>query len=170
VLRAELLRPQGLLLPRRRRRVRRLPLLLLRRRLLLMADRTVLFVCVENAARSLMAEAYFNADPPDGWRAASGGSSPASTANPRTGPMLREVGLEPPGHPPHGVSPDELERADVRIGMGCRDDASCPIRLTDRLSTDWGIPDPAPMDDAGFRRVRDEIGRKVADLKRELAR
>ena len=65
-----------------------------------MPDRTVLFVCVENAARSLMAEAMFNANPPAGWRATSAGTQPAAAPNPRTGPMLREVGLELPPHPP----------------------------------------------------------------------
>src|SRR5215469_3422971 len=58
----------------------------------LLLTRTVLFVCVENAARSLMAEAFFNADPPEGWRAISAGTEPAPRPNGRTGPMLREVG------------------------------------------------------------------------------
>ena len=46
------------------------------RRLLLTAPRIVLFVCVENAARSLMAESVFNADPAPGWRATSAGTRP----------------------------------------------------------------------------------------------
>jgi protein-tyrosine-phosphatase len=39
-----------------------------------MAERLVLFICVENASRSLNAEAMFNTDPPVGWRAVSAGT------------------------------------------------------------------------------------------------
>ncbi|HTW56283.1 MAG TPA: low molecular weight phosphatase family protein [Thermoplasmata archaeon] len=138
-------------------------------RLLLMAERTVLFVCVENAARSLMAEAFFNADPPDGWRARSGGTAPAPSPNARTGPMLRERGLSLPDHPPRAVTPAEIAAADRRITMGCLDSASCPARLRELPVEDWALPDPARLDDVGFRRVRDEIGDRVARLKRDLA-
>jgi arsenate reductase (thioredoxin) len=156
VLHPELLRPDAVL-PR------------LLRRLLLMAERTVLFVCVENAARSLMAEAFFNADPPDGWRARSGGTAPAAFPNPRTGPMLRERGLVLPDHAPRAVTAEEIAAAGRRIAMGCLDSASCPARLKEGPVEDWALPDPARLDDDGFRRVRDEIGSRVARLKLELA-
>jgi arsenate reductase len=145
-----------------------LPARLLQRRLLLMAERTVLFVCVENAARSLMAEAFFNAHAPDGWRAVSAGTSPASTPNPRTAPMLREVGIEPPGHPPAPLTLELLERAAVRVTMGCLDSAQCPARLRELTYVDWALEDPARLDDAGFRRVRDEVRAKVGRLAASL--
>ncbi|HEY6238551.1 MAG TPA: arsenate reductase ArsC, partial [Thermoplasmata archaeon] len=37
-----------------------------------------LFVCVENAGRSLMAEALFNAHAPPGWVGRSAGTAPAA--------------------------------------------------------------------------------------------
>lgn len=67
-----------------------------------MTDKFVLFISVENAGRSLMAEACFNADPPPGWHAVSAGTRPAAAPNPRTQAMLQEVGLSMPGHPPQG--------------------------------------------------------------------
>ncbi len=130
--------------------------------------RTVLFVCVENAGRSLMAEAIFNADPPPGWTAASAGTRPAGGPNPRTGPMLAEIGIRIPAHAPRLLDNATIDRAARCITMGCLDDASCPARLHARTSVDWGLEDPARLDDDGFRRVRDEIRNRVGQLRREL--
>jgi len=132
-------------------------------------DRRVLFVCVENACRSLMAEAVFNARAPRGWRAVSAGTEPARAPNPRTAAMLREIGLALPEHLPQGLTSELLDAATVRITMGCLDHQSCPARLRDGPLTDWALPDPAALDDDGFRRVRDEIVRRVAALRDELA-
>lgn len=133
-----------------------------------MADRVVLFICIENACRSLMAEAMFNADPPEGWRATSAGTRPAASPNPRTGPMLREIGLEPPDHPPRLLTQETMDGARVRVTMGCLDDASCPVHLKTLKVTDWGFPDPSKLDDGGFRKVRDGLRDRVAGLAREL--
>ena len=126
--------------------------------------RSVLFVCVGNAGRSLMAEAIFNARAPPGWVGVSAGTRPARAANLRTGPMLRELGLDLPGHAPRALSDEMIERASVRVTMGCLDDASCPVNLSSRPLVDWGLADPANLDDDGFRGVRDEISRRVDDL------
>lgn len=40
-------------------------------------NKLVLFVCVENTFRSVLSEAIFNAQAPDGWRAESAGVQPA---------------------------------------------------------------------------------------------
>lgn len=133
-------------------------------------DRTVLFVCVENACRSLMAEAMFNAIAPPGWKAVSAGTAPAQAANPRTGPMLEELGMSLPRHPPQALTSEGMVGASVRITMGCLDDASCPARLKSLGVVDWGLPDPAKLDDAGFRRVRDDLQARVTALARELRR
>jgi arsenate reductase (thioredoxin) len=131
-------------------------------------DQTVLFVCVENACRSLMAEAMFNAIAPAGWRATSAGTVPARTSNPRTAPMLAELGLSLPTHPPQLLSREMMEASSMRVTMGCLDDASCPARLRAMEVIDWGLPDPAQLDEAGFRRVRDDLQGRVAALVRDL--
>jgi arsenate reductase (thioredoxin) len=132
------------------------------------STKVVLFVCVENSGRSLMAEAMFNGNPAPGWTARSAGTRPATTANPRTGPMLREIGLELPGHAPQLLTPETMDRARVRVTMGCLDDESCPARLKEIELRDWALPDPAKLDDAGFREVRDRIAVKVKGLRTEL--
>jgi arsenate reductase len=133
-----------------------------------MADRRVLFVCVENAARSLMAEAIFNANAPEGWVAESAGTRPAAHPNPRTSRFLDELGLSLPPHPPQALTPATADAAALVVTMGCLDDASCPAHLTKRELRDWGLPDPGHLDDAGFRSVRDEIRRRIGDLIAEL--
>ncbi|MCI4368021.1 MAG: low molecular weight phosphatase family protein [Thermoplasmata archaeon] len=131
--------------------------------------RTVLFICVENAGRSLMAEAMFNAHPPAGWHAISAGTQPAYAPNPRTATMLQEIGLEIPAHPPTLLTNDMMTEAGARITMGCLDSESCPARLKTLEVTDWALPDPAKLDDAGFRAVRDDLARRVEGLSRDLA-
>ena len=128
----------------------------------------VLFICVENACRSLMAEAIFNARGIPGWTALSAGTRPSPVPNPRTGPMLREIGIALPPHPPQPLTPEMIETANRRVSMGCLDDASCPARLKQTPVVDWGLPDPARLNDDGFRQVRDELVRRIDELARDL--
>jgi arsenate reductase (thioredoxin) len=115
-----------------------------------------------------MAEAMFNADPPPGWVATSAGTSPAAAANPRTAPMLAERNLALPDHAPRLLTEEMMDGARVRVTMGCLDDASCPAHLKGLELRDWALPDPARLDDAGFRQVRDTLARKVRSLRTEL--
>ena len=130
--------------------------------------KTVLFICIGNSGRSLLAEAIFNAHPPEGWVAVSAGTKPAAAANPRTGGMLRELGLALPPHAPQLLTPEMMDSARVRVTMGCLDDASCPARLKTLELRDWALPDPATLDDDGFRKVRDRIVELVRGLRTEL--
>lgn len=133
-----------------------------------MPEKQVLFICIENACRSLMAESMFNSNPPPGWKAASAGTAPAPVPNPRTEAMLNEIGLALPPHRPQPLSDAMVSASVVRVTMGCLDDVSCPARLKTVEVVDWGLPDPAKLDDAGFRRVRDELRRRVERLRLEL--
>jgi len=131
-------------------------------------SKVVLFICVGNSGRSLMAESMFNAHPPPGWTATSAGTSPASSANPRTGPMLREIGLDLPPHPPQLLTPEMMDEARIRVTMGCLDDAACPARLKTLELRDWALPNPVQLDDPGFRGVRDRLVGLVKGLRTEI--
>jgi arsenate reductase (thioredoxin) len=115
-----------------------------------------------------MAEAMFNASPPDGWGATSGGVRTAARPNDRTAPMLREIGLELPDHRPQLVTSGSIESAAIRVTMGCLDDASCPAHLKTLELRDWGVPVPAKLDDAGFRAVCDQLRRRVDGPRSEI--
>ena len=58
-------------------------------------DKIILFVCVENAGRSQMAEGFFNQRyAPRGYRAVSAGTRPASQINPIAVQTMKEVGID----------------------------------------------------------------------------
>jgi len=133
-----------------------------------MTGGTVLFICVENACRSLMAEAMFNADPPPGWVGTSAGTRPSAAPNPRTAPMLAELGFSLPAHPPRALTQEMMDAARVRVTMGCLDDASCPAHLKGLELRDWALTDPSKLDDDGFRQVRDRLAAHVRGLRSEL--
>lgn len=133
-----------------------------------MAPKVVLFVCVGNACRSLMAESMFNSNPPPGWTATSAGTMPSESPNPRTEPMLAELGLPLPAHGPQLLTTEMMDLARVRVTMGCLDDKSCPAHLKGLELRDWALPDPAGLDDAGFRQVRDRLASYVKGLRTEL--
>jgi arsenate reductase (thioredoxin) len=120
----------------------------------------VLFVCVENAGRSQMAEAFARSL---GLDASSCGSAPAARINPMAVEAMRERGLDISGRTPKGFS--DVPRADVVVTMGCGD--ACPYAPGRRL--DWDLPDPRgkPLEEVG--RIRDEIERRVRALAAELS-
>src|SRR2546428_2054166 len=84
-----------------------------------MPRETVLFACIENAGRSQMAAAFFNAlAEPSAARALSAGTDPAERVHPAVEQVMRELGIELGGTPPPPLTPDLVARADVGITMG----------------------------------------------------
>jgi len=120
-----------------------------------------LFVCVENANRSQMAEAFAHIHGGPNIEADSAGSNPSGRINPKAVEAMREVGYDLSRHRSNSL--DELPEVefDVVVTMGCGD--ACPnVRAVQR--EDWEIPDPARMDETEFRVVRDLIESKVRTL------
>jgi arsenate reductase (thioredoxin) len=107
---------------------------------------------------------------PAGWRAISAGTRPAGRPNPRTGPMLEEIGIAVPSHLPALLAPAMMEEATIQVDMGCLDDASCPVRLRGHELRDWDLADPGRPDDDGFRRLRDRVVDRVRRLRTEIVR
>jgi protein-tyrosine-phosphatase len=123
-----------------------------------------MFICVHNAGRSQMAEAFFNALAPEGMHAISTGTEPTARVNPVVVEAMTEVGIDMDGHAPKLVTP-ELAHASTRIiTMGCGVQASCPVYLGMLIHEDWGLDDPAGQGIETVRRIRDEIKPLVVDL------
>ena len=118
----------------------------------------VLFVCVQNAGRSQIAEALYERR---GGEGRSAGSKPADRVHPEVVDALREVGIDVSDRKPHGLSRDDVEWADLVVTMGCGD--ACPV-LPGKRYVDWELPDPsnAPLEEV--RVLRDEIDRRVSRL------
>ena len=119
--------------------------------------KTVLFVCVENACRSQLAEAISNHFFPDRLKAFSAGSSPGKKINPKAIRSLNSMGINHKGKT-KSISQVEGEKYDYIIGMGCGD--ACPI-IREAQILEWSIPDPKLFESKKFNKVRDMIKEKI---------
>jgi arsenate reductase len=125
----------------------------------------VLFVCVQNAGRSQMAEALFAAASGGCHEARSAGTAPAERVHPEVIEAMRELGADLGERVPHRLEQSDAEWADVVVTMGCGD--ACPYipgkRYIDRELAD---PHGLPLDEV--RRIRDEIAERTRALVAEL--
>jgi len=125
----------------------------------------VLFVCTHNAGRSQMAAALLARDAAGRVRVTSAGSQPASQLNPAVVEAMAEIGLDISGEYPKPLTGEKVRAADVVITMGCGD--ACPVYPGKRYE-DWDLPDPAGLDLAAVRPIRDAIRDRVRALVSEL--
>lgn len=131
--------------------------------------KTVLFVCVHNAGRSQIAEAFFNkmaAERGLPVRAKSAGTVPGTAINPKAAEAMAELGIPMVDQTPKLLTSEMAREASRVISMGCGVDASCPTLLGPL--EDWQLEDPAQMDKDGVRKVRDEIRKRVKGLLKEM--
>src|SRR5579859_5847414 len=86
---------------------------------------TVLFLCPHHAAKSVIAEAYFNHLAQQYGLPAQGdsaGTDPADAVSPAVVEMLRREGIDVSGHQPRRVTEADLAQAQRIISMGCAPD------------------------------------------------
>jgi len=127
--------------------------------------RTVLFACVENTFRSIMAEALFNAHAPPGWRAVSAGVEAGERINPVAVSLLAEIEVPVTKTRPEQITPDMIRKAWRLVTFGCMD--RCPAGGAGK-NEDWPLPGSTGRTDAELREIRDELRRRVLDLIRRL--
>jgi protein-tyrosine-phosphatase len=125
----------------------------------------ILFVCIENSNRSQMAEGFARAHGGACVEAHSAGSRPSGTINPRAIRFMAERGIDLRAQHSKSLQDIGEDSYDAVVTMGCGD--ACPWIPAARRE-DWALPDPKDLDDAGFRRIRDEIERRVIALLRGL--
>ena len=120
----------------------------------------VLFVCVANSGRSVMAERLFRVAAGDAHRARSAGSAPGDAVHPTVVEALREIGIDASDHKPVKLDDARIAWADVVVAT-CDD--ACPI-VPGKRYVGWHLPDPKglPLDEV--RPIRDEIERLVGEL------
>ncbi len=124
----------------------------------------VLFVCIGNQGRSVMAERLFRAAAGAGQNARSAGAAPGEATHPEVLEVLRELGIDASDHVPTKLDEALLAWADVVVAT-C--DGACPVTPGKRR-LDWHVRDPIgqPLDEV--RAIRDEIRGRVAELLNEL--
>jgi arsenate reductase len=126
---------------------------------------TVLFVCVHNAGRSQMAAALLQRAAGGRVAVRSAGTAPAASINPAVVEAMAEIGIDLHGATPKLLTSDAVEAADVVVTMGCGDE--CPYYPGKRY-LDWQLDDPAGLDVASVRPIRDAIRQRVEHLMAEL--
>jgi arsenate reductase (thioredoxin) len=85
-------------------------------------ERTILFLCPHNAAKSVLAAAYFDQLARErglAYRAASAGTSPDAAPSPAVVALLRDEGIDVVGHRPRHLTPEDLASAQRVISLGC---------------------------------------------------
>ena len=117
-----------------------------------------LFVCVHNAGRSQMAQAFWERL---GGEGRSAGSDPADRVNPVVVDAMRELDIDIAGHVPHLLDRADAEWADVVVTMGCGD--ACPY-IPGKHYVDWELADPAGAGIEEVRRIRDRVREHVDAL------
>jgi arsenate reductase len=118
----------------------------------------VLFVCVQNAGRSQIARALYEAR---GGDARAAGSAPADEVLPAVVDALDEVGIDIAERTPRGLTRDDVEWAELVVTMGCGD--ACPV-LPGTEYVDWNLPDPAGLCLDEVRELRNTIAQRVDQL------
>ena len=123
----------------------------------------VLFVCIENAGRSQMAEAFARAY---GLEASSAGTVPAEKVNPMVVQVMNERGIALPGRPKM-LTGEMIERADIVVTMGCSVQEVCPKPLVQQMEkklVDWHIDDPRGKTVEEVRSISGQIENQVLSL------
>jgi arsenate reductase len=125
----------------------------------------VLFVCVANSGRSVMAEQLFRRAADGRHEARSAGSAPGAAPHPQVLEALGEVGIDASAHVPTKLDDELVQWADVVVAT-CDD--ACPV-IPGKRYVNWHLPDPKGLPLEEVRPIRDEIERRVETLAAELA-
>jgi arsenate reductase len=131
------------------------------------SDKTILFVCVENAGRSQMAEGFFNKYAPRGFRAVSAGTRPAGEINPLAVEAMKEVGIDISNQKSKTLTDEMIKNSARSVNLGCMDKNECPLLFLNE-PLDWGIEDPNGKPIDKVRVIRDEIERRVKEFAESL--
>jgi len=126
----------------------------------------ILFVCVENAGRSQIAEGYFR-EYSKKFEAVSAGTEPKAELNPIVVEVMREAGIDISNQKPKPLSPGMIQESFKTVNMGCMDRKSCPSLFV-RDVLDWNMADPKGMPIEEVRKIRDQIKFEVLEFIKKL--
>ena len=127
----------------------------------------ILFVCVENAGRSQMAEAFAEKL---GLRASSAGTVPFTRVNPVVVEAMRERRIHLTKRSPRMLTADMISHARLVVTMGCSVEEACPkpmLAAMQKKLVDWRLDDPKGRSIEEVRRIRDEIEKRVRMIAEE---
>lgn len=123
----------------------------------------ILFVCIENAGRSQMAEAFTKEYGKDVFIASSAGNKPADKVNPVVVDAMKEKGVDISNNKPKLLTFEMAHDSDLIVTMGCNDQGICPGPFF-KPTIDWKLEDPKGKPIEKVREIRDLIEHQVKDL------
>jgi len=126
-------------------------------------SKNILFVCLENAGRSQMAEAFFRKYANEKFNVISAGTTPSSQLNPIVIEVMSEIGIDMRQQSPKKLSNEMIENSSKTINMGCMNKESCPSLFVNDVF-DWNISDPKEKSINDVREIRDQILKNVLEL------
>ena len=91
------------------------------------AKHTILFVCIQNAARSQMAEGFFRKYAPEGYEPSSAGTRPTSEVNPLAIEVMKEVGIGISKQRPKDITEDMMRNSAIPTIIGVEVAASAML-------------------------------------------
>ena len=130
-------------------------------------SKTILFVCVENAGRSQMAEGFFKKYAPDGFKVQSEGTKSVSQINPIVVEAMKEVGIDISKQKSKELTDEMIRHSDNVVNMGCMDKTFCPTIWLPKV-IEWNLEDPKGKSIEKVREIRDEIEKRVKEVVAEI--
>ena len=127
----------------------------------------VLFVCVANSGRSVMAEQLFRRAADGRHHVRSAGSEPGDGVHPQVLEALKELGIDASAHVPRKLDQDALLWADIAVST-CSEEV-CPVTPGVRRIS-WVFDDPKKLPLERVRAIREDLDRHVHELLAELDR
>jgi len=127
---------------------------------------TVLFVCVENAGRSQMAEGFFKYAP-KGFKILSAGTNPISQINPLVVEAMKEVGIDLSKQKSKELTDEMIRESDNVVNMGCMNKNFCPTIWLPKV-IEWNLEDPKGKSIEEVREIRDEIEERIKEFVAEI--
>ena len=130
-------------------------------------DKIVLFVCVENAGRSQMAEGFFKKYAPKRFTPLSAGTNPAYHINPVVVEAMKEVGIDISKQKSKELTEEMIRESDKVVNMGCMNKNFCPTIWIPKV-IEWNLEDPKGKSIEEIREIRDEIEKRVKKVVAEI--
>lgn len=129
----------------------------------------VLFLCVENACRSQMAEGFARILSPPGTVIFSAGTRPGRLDQLAV-KVMAELGVDISRQFPKGLGEVPTSQVDTVITLCEESQKSCPAVPLNARRLHWPVPDPSKMPGTemeriqAYRRVRNQILKLVSEL------
>lgn len=130
--------------------------------------KSILFICVENRARSQIAEGLTRHFIGHQYDVFSAGSRPAKRVHPMAKAVMAEIGIDISKQTPKSIAEINIKKIDLVITL-CEEE-DCPVLPPHTKKISWVIKDPAQAEEQTtaqmrkFRKVRDEIRQKILTL------